>query len=216
LQALRKLGDFLILAQLPEPQPVWAQQYNYDMHPCWARKFEPPAAAGHESEDAIRTLLLVYRATGDRKYLEPIPRAMAHLEKSLLRDGQLARFYELETNRPLYFTKNYALTYDDDDLPTHYSFKQRPQLAKLKAEFEATQAGTWTAPQPESAKSLSKEVTRIIEQLDEQGRWVSVVTGGRLTGQPKFKDVREYLSSEVFSENLTKLAAFVAAARQSE
>jgi hypothetical protein len=141
---------------------------------------------------------------------------MAHLEKSLLRDGQLARFYELETNRPLYFTKNYALTYDDDDLPTHYSFKQRPQLAKLKAEFEATQAGTWTAPQPESAKSLSKEVTRIIEQLDEQGRWVSVVTGGRLTGQPKFKDVREYLSSEVFSENLTKLAAFVAAARQSE
>ena len=39
--ALAKLGDFLILAQMPEPQPAWAQQYNYDMQPVWARKFEP-------------------------------------------------------------------------------------------------------------------------------------------------------------------------------
>jgi PelA/Pel-15E family pectate lyase len=212
LNALRQLGDFLVLAQLPEPQPIWAQQYNYQMHPCWARKFEPPAAAGHESEDAIRTLMLIYRATGDKKYLEPIPRAIAHLEKLLLPDGQMARFYELETNRPLYMTKAYELTYDDSDLPTHYGFKQEPKVSKLKAEFEATQAGTWTAPQPKSAKSLSKEVSRIVEELDEEGRWVSVVSGGRLTGQPKFKEVREYLSSDEFSENLTKLAAFVSAA----
>ena len=38
LQALRKLGDFLILAQMPEPQPAWAQQYNYEMKPIWARE----------------------------------------------------------------------------------------------------------------------------------------------------------------------------------
>ena len=31
--ALRRLGDFLILAQMPEPQPAWAQQYSYEMKP---------------------------------------------------------------------------------------------------------------------------------------------------------------------------------------
>ena len=31
--ALEKLGDFLILAQMPDPQPGWCQQYNYEMVP---------------------------------------------------------------------------------------------------------------------------------------------------------------------------------------
>ena len=29
--------------QMPDPQPGWAQQYDYDMRPMWARKFEPAA-----------------------------------------------------------------------------------------------------------------------------------------------------------------------------
>ena len=52
-----------------------------------------------------------------------MPPALAYLKKSLLPDGRLARFYELKTNKPLYFTKTYELTYDDSDMPTHYSFK---------------------------------------------------------------------------------------------
>src|SRR5262245_48416332 len=69
----RRGGDFLILAQMPEPQPAWAQQYNAQMQPAWARKFEPPSVTGGESHGAIRTLMDVYRQTGDKKYLEPIP-----------------------------------------------------------------------------------------------------------------------------------------------
>src|SRR4030095_13651182 len=42
-QASLRGGEFLIAAQMPEPQPAWAQQYNFDMQPVWARKFEPPA-----------------------------------------------------------------------------------------------------------------------------------------------------------------------------
>lgn len=30
-----KAADFLLLAQLPDPQPAWAQQYNAQMHPVW-------------------------------------------------------------------------------------------------------------------------------------------------------------------------------------
>ena len=28
-------GEFLIRAQLPDPQPAWAQQYDRRMHPVW-------------------------------------------------------------------------------------------------------------------------------------------------------------------------------------
>ena len=37
--AAMKGGDFLLLAQMPEPQPAWAQQYNAQMQPAWARRF---------------------------------------------------------------------------------------------------------------------------------------------------------------------------------
>ena len=82
-------GDFFLLAQLPEPQPAWAQQYDRQMHPAWARKFEPPAISGGESQGVIRTLMTLYRRTAavtdhaDR-FLEPIPRAIAYLRRSLL------------------------------------------------------------------------------------------------------------------------------------
>ncbi len=51
--AAEKAGDFIILAQMPEPQPAWAQQYDADMHPSWARKFEPPAVTGGESQGVM-------------------------------------------------------------------------------------------------------------------------------------------------------------------
>src|SRR4029077_9180464 len=101
--AAERGGAFLILAQMPEPQPAWAQQYDRKMHPVWDRKFEPPAITGLESQDALETLLLLHRKTGDRKYLAPIPRALDYLKKSRLPDGRIARFYELKTNRPFYF-----------------------------------------------------------------------------------------------------------------
>jgi hypothetical protein len=50
LASAEKGGDFILLAQMPEPQPAWAQQYNADMHPAWARVFEPPSVTGGESQ----------------------------------------------------------------------------------------------------------------------------------------------------------------------
>lgn len=116
-----KGGDFIILAQMPEPQPGWAQQYDRGMHPAWARRFEPPSVTGGESQSVMRMLLVLYRETGNAKYLEPLPRALAYYKRSILPDVDhaseirrrscpadtpcLARFYELKTNRPLYVTK---------------------------------------------------------------------------------------------------------------
>jgi len=122
LSAVRA-GEFLLAAQMPEPQPGWAQLYDRRLVPIWGRKFEPPALAAWESGSTIEALLELHLALGDPHYLEAARPALAWLERVRLADGQWARFYELETDRPLYTTRDYRLTYADDDLPTHYGFK---------------------------------------------------------------------------------------------
>lgn len=214
--ALGKLGDFLVLAQMPEPQPGWAQQYNYAMQPIWARKFEPPGVSGDESQEVLETLMRIAGATGDKKYLEPIPRALAWLERSQLSDKQIARYYELKTNRPLYMTRRgdtYTLTYNDDGLPAHYGWKTEPRIARIKQQHQALLASATLAtlaPAPATRPS-QPQVRRILATLDEQGRWVSTYRGERLVGQAKMPLGARYLSSELFSRNLTVLSAFVAA-----
>jgi hypothetical protein len=218
--AIRRLGDFLLLAQMPEPQPAWAQQYNYAMHPVWARKFEPPAISGLESEDAVRTLLKIYRFTGDVKYLEPIPRAVAYLKKSRLPDGRMARYYELQTNRPLYMNRkgqDYFLTFDDTDLPAHYGWKQQTEIDELEKDFAGAQAGRPRAIQMRSAAELEKQVRQIVGELDEQGRWIVTYSGDRnghdLVGQPSFKPGFRFLSSTVFNRNVETLSDYISATR---
>ncbi|MGB8167853.1 MAG: pectate lyase [Chthoniobacteraceae bacterium] len=206
--ALAKLGDFLILAQMPEPQPAWAQQYDTQMRPIWARKFEPPAIAGRESLGVIETLIFIHSRTGDAKYLEPIPRALAYLKRSLLPDGRLARYYELKTNKPLYMTRDYKLTFDDADLPEHYGWKWEPKLDALEAAFAAAKS---RAPAPKPTSGDSPE--QILRELDPEGRWVSTFVNQRLVGNPKFKAGEQFIASEVFSRNLEALSELVAQPR---
>ena len=126
LASAEKGGEFMLLSQMPEPQPGWAQQYDREMHPAWARQFEPPSITGGESQSVMRALMLLYRETGKQKYLEPLPRALAYYKRSILPEVEnpseirrracpgrtpcAARFYELKTNRPLYVTKGTRVT----------------------------------------------------------------------------------------------------------
>ncbi len=176
-EAALRAADFLLLAQMPPPQPAWAQQYNAQMHPIWARKLEPAAITGGESQGVIATLLDVYRRTGIPRYLEPIPTALDYLEASTLSDGSLARFYELKTNRPLYFTRDYTLTYDDDDLPTHYGFTVASKVSSLRREYEQLRSLSpeeRLASHTRSPRRVSeKKVRDVIAGLDARGGWVS-------------------------------------------
>lgn len=171
-----RLADFLLLAQMPKPQPAWAQQYNYQMQPIWARKFEPPAVTGGESQGVIRTLLNAYAWIGDTKYLKPVAEALDYLEDSALPSGKLARFYELETNRPLYFTSTYELTYDADNVPTHYAFEVSNQLDGLRRQYQQLRDAT---PDRRSAyfedtySVNERSIKSILESLDARGAWVS-------------------------------------------
>lgn len=215
--AAERAGEFLLLAQMPEPQPAWAQQYDFDMHPAWARKFEPPAVTGGESHGAMKTLLKLHSETGRRKYLDPLPRALDYLRRSRLPDGRLARFYELRSNRPLFFTKDYQLTYDDGDLPTHYAFKVSDGTAAVARELErrSQSAPGQAAPasRPESPKvnaGLLAEAKAVLAAQDARGRWVE--GGGLRYHRPQDPTVR-VIRSETFIRNVQTLSRFLAATR---
>jgi PelA/Pel-15E family pectate lyase len=175
-------GDFVILAQMPDPQAAWAQQYDANMHPAWARSCEPPAVTGRESVSVMRGLMLLYAETGKKKYLEPIPRALDYLKRSSwLRNGRpvIARFYELKTNRPLYITKGtriygprskghvskktnlpfdgYEVTYSDKHVINHYSLVTGAEpLDSIEAEYQRLlQADPATLRRPDKLKGLT-------------------------------------------------------------
>lgn len=203
-----RAGDFLLLAQMPEPQPAWAQQYDRRMYPEWARKFEPPAVVSHESMGVMETLLLLYRRTGDPKFLEPLPRALAYLRASLLPDGRIARFYELQTNRPLYLTRDYALTYEADDLPTHYAFILQPRLDEIEAEYQAAAAASpdqlWPLPAPPAPTAT--EVARVIASLDERGAWVEA---GLEMDAHDLRPPSGVIRSQTFAANVALLCRYL-------
>ncbi|MFB3825343.1 MAG: pectate lyase [Bryobacteraceae bacterium] len=202
-------GEFILMAQMPEPQPGWAQQYDRDMHPAWARVFEPPSITGGEAHSVMKTLLLLYAETGDRKYLEPIPRALAYYERSFLPPAQnrtearrrfapgepvLARFFELKTNRPLYITKGtmirakglgsirpdgYQLSYSDESVITHYG---------------VLTSGAWVAPLRAEYEKAAAAPRRRGAKLHGLSPWA---TGNRapLDAQVGAAQVRRLLDS---------------------
>ncbi len=228
LNAAKRCGDFIILAQMPEPQPAWAQQYNANMEPAWARKFEPPSVTGGESFSVMRILLNLYIETGEQRFLEPVPRALKWAENSLLPDKRLARFYELKTNKPLYFNasrqysdlpqpafpdlKDYTLIYEDTDLPNHYAFKvSGSQIESIRSFYNRILE--------KGRKSILTERNRIpdvgeervldiIKGIDEKGRWIEK---GRLkttnTSNPYIET--EIISCDTFIRNLNLLSGYI-------
>jgi PelA/Pel-15E family pectate lyase len=219
-QSALRAGEFILRAQMPEPQPAWAQQYDFEMHPAWARKFEPPAITGGESQGVIQILLRLYTETGDRKFLEPIPRAIEYLRRSRLPDGRLARFYELRTNKPLYFTKQYELSYSDADMPTHYGFQVGSRLDELSRQYERLSKLSGDAlareraprgDRPRGTAALDAQVRKIIDALDERGAWVEE---GRLRYHGKDDDTRRVIDSRSFIRNIDTLSRYLGATKR--
>ncbi|OHB76285.1 MAG: hypothetical protein A2W31_07840, partial [Planctomycetes bacterium RBG_16_64_10] len=153
LDAVQRCLEFYLRSQLPAPQAGWAQQYDKEpaprataataaveaaasaapgptdetLKPAPARKFEPAAVTAGESSGNLQLLMDMYVEFGDPRYLDAVGRAIDWYRRARIggtpEHGIWARFYELGTNRPLYFTRTYQLVYTDDDLPVHYSFQ---------------------------------------------------------------------------------------------
>ena len=105
LLAARRGGDWIVRAQHAAPQAAWAQQYDEEGAPASARRYERVALASWESRYALDALLALAETTGDLTYCAPVEPAIRWLEHSQLTPGCWARFYEFETNAPLYFNE---------------------------------------------------------------------------------------------------------------
>lgn len=174
-----RAGEFLLAAQLPEPQQGWAQTYDRDMRPVWGRKFEPPALTSRESGGSATALIELYQRTGDDRFLTAALEAVAWLKASRLPDGDWARFYELRTNRPLYVDNSEKLTYEPENLLDHYSMKNVADIPEEIALVEVAAANKlsplpfWPSPVNRlEPTELAGNVRGLIDKLDKQGRWV--------------------------------------------
>jgi hypothetical protein len=218
-------GEFLLLAQLPEPQPVWAQQYNAKMEPAWARAFEPPCATAGESVGALRLLLDLWIETGDAKWLKPIPPAIAWFERSTIAPRRWARMYELGTNKPIYGDRDGKIYYRLEDISeerrTGYGWEGDYGFPSFKTRYETAQSeGREKAlvrrqSRPLSAKEkasrmakLAPDVEKIIAALDANGRWIEK----RKPKKGEFVST-EWIDTSTFIANVRKLAEYLELAR---
>ena len=222
--AALKGGDFLLLAQLPEPQPSWAQQYNPRLEPDWARAFEPPCVCSNESAGAMRLLVDLYLETGNEKYLEPLPRAIGWFKRSEIAPGLWARMYEIGTNTPIYGDRDGKIKYRVEDLSperqTGYSWKGSYGVPEVIRYYEDVKAAGRTATlekrkaqeataasakgRAARANSLEPRVREVIAGLDEQGRWLGSA-GRRATGPQ--------ISTGVFIANMRTLTEYLEAVK---
>lgn len=218
-----KGADFLLLAQLPEPQPVWAQQYNEKLEPAWARAFEPPSVCSNESVGVMRLLIDLHLETGDARYLEPLPRAVAWFRRSAIAPDTWARMYELTTNKPVYGDRDGRIHYTVEELTperqTGYSWKASYGAPAVFAYYEQvkrdgrdailakrkndeTKAAT-PAGKAARAKALEPRVRTILAALDAQGRWL----------QPARSGGGQEIRTDTFAANLRTLADYVEAVK---
>ncbi|MGC3957180.1 MAG: pectate lyase [Verrucomicrobiota bacterium] len=183
LTAAGKGGEFLLLAQLPEPQPAWAQQYNYEMQPAWARAFEPPSVCAGESGGVIRTLGQLYLETGMEKFLQPAPAFFAWVQRSQLSSNRWARLYELETNKPIYGDRDGAIHYTREEISAE---RQRGYAWQGSFDLPETMAWYERLRQEGREKTLAAErrrrspsrpsadtISAILNRQEASGRWAN-------------------------------------------
>jgi PelA/Pel-15E family pectate lyase len=224
LAAAKRGADFLVLAQMPEPQPIWAQQYNAAVNPAWARAFEPPGVTSNESAGAMRLLTDLYLEWGDERLVRGFPAAIAWYRRSEIAPGRWARLYELQTNKPIYGDRDGKIHYTPEELTeerrTGYSWQGEYGIpATLERALAVMGAGRtkWLADhavKPPTAAERTARAQRLapaaraaIEQLDAQGRWLSNVAGIKLPANSG-----PFIDTALFEQRVRALCDYLEAA----
>jgi hypothetical protein len=227
--SLDRVGRFLLISQLPPPQPGWAQQYNEYLQPAWARSFEPPSVCPQVTVHNLQTLMDLYEQTGEGKYLEAIPDVIRWLKESKLPNGKWGRFLELGTNKPLYYDRERIRVNTLEELSlerrTGYGYEIDIQQRLDAAEFRyrnlmrqkqaSTEPNRFQKSHQESASSeLVKAVREVVDSQDEQGRWIVKQDKFRQdmevqqwNGEYRYED---RISSALFNQNIEVLCDFIA------
>ncbi|MGC9316575.1 MAG: pectate lyase [Armatimonadota bacterium] len=171
LQAIERTGQWLIEHQLDEPTPGWAQHYDFDDRPAWGRRFEPPCACSAPSIEVIDVLISIHLLTGDSRYLQPIPAAVAWLDRARTGPNEWARFYEIKTGRPLYAATEHEpwLRYErDEELYGGYAQWGSWPFETRRERWERLQEIGRLALIAEEAAPMSPEQARELIEAEEE------------------------------------------------
>jgi PelA/Pel-15E family pectate lyase len=147
LEPIRKGMYFYLLSQ--DSSGAWAQQLDSNMHIAGARTYEPAALLPSTTCENAFLLLKYYQYTGDKKFIQAVPRAISWLERTVLPEKQKEgnrthpTFVEPRTSKPLYVHRKgsnvvngkYYFDYDDKNLLAHYGGKHGVPLEALKREY---------------------------------------------------------------------------------
>jgi hypothetical protein len=145
---------------------AWGQQLTMEMEHTGARTYEPSAYLPGTTFDNAMLLLKFYQYTGDKRYLNGVPKAISWLEATTLpaekTDGGRythATFVEKGSNRPLYVHRKgsnvkygrYWVDYNDDKLLRHYGGKGKVWTEQLKQRYnklllQSTEEATLDSP----------------------------------------------------------------------
>ncbi len=183
VEAIKRAGDWLIEAQGDEV-PLWADQYDPDNNPQWARAFEPPAWSVSATSMATQALREIYRMSGDERYRDAIARSVEWMQANLP-DGQMSCFVEPGTGRPIAAWENTVYYLDN---PEHVAYlgtvpmgsgydDMRPMLAPTQRVLEQTQTLP-TIPEmtPEAALAAlpaqRESAKSALDSQSENGMWM--------------------------------------------
>lgn len=232
-KSLRKAARFMMISQLPPPQPGWAQQYNEFLQPAWARTFEPPSVCPAVTVKNINTLIELYLVLKEETLLEPIPDALKWLWEIRLENGKWGRFIELGTNKALYYDRGRIRVESMAELHperrTGYAYETNLE-APLQAAGERYEKamkwghkGLWKDEHPELSKEEAAQrlqemegpVKKILEAQESSGAWITredrfkttMPKGVRWNGQ---YSVMDRISSAVFNQNVAILCEYLA------
>ena len=220
--SLKRVGRYLVISQLPPPQPGWAQQYNKHLQPVWARDFEPPAVCPAVTVNNLVTLMDLYDFTGQSFYLKPIPDALRWLEQIRMPNGLWARFVEMSTGKALYYDRERIRVNTVAELHierrTGYGYETDLSeiIEQVQQRFDSIRNEKTESSSQDSDKARRKmipAVRAIMDAQDEKGRWITKNDQyKRHTPDVRWNgeyERRDRISSEVFNTNIRLLCNFL-------
>ena len=209
MDAAMRCSEFLLLAQLPAPQRGWAQQYDHNMEPAWARHMEPPGVCSAESGNVIFTLIEMYLETGDRKFLDSAGEAVAWLQRSQIAPNRWSRLYELGTNRPLYGHTD-GKVHNEPPERSGYTWQSAYRIPDAIAFYTKVEREGRDAVRAARAKQVTppssseKLVDEAITACDATGRWISRESYRK--GDP----LEDFITTKTFIARMKTLGDYVA------
>lgn len=225
LDAAKKGGECILRLQGGPGEAIWAQQYDKEtLEPAWARKFEPPGYTPAESVGVCNTLIALFLATGEKRFLEPLPRAFEWYETHRLENGKYARLYEPATQRPVYGRRDKAeKVYDFKNACSGYAWQGNwyPHGAKQAYDrIEELGRDAYLAgrekEKPES-EDLERPAVSVIAGLEDNGEWLRGPTERERAEYEKrgIPEDMPIVSMGVFVRNARTLLLYLEAVKES-